>query len=134
MLRTVIKEVEPVKPSQRRAPRAKAPVAAVAAQPVSPESRARQRHVAIGLAVLFALGMLFLGATDIYTQVYTANSKHGPGRTIYGVGAQWMGGAQICLGMVILAIAMPNRVAAAGWAVWWLTLSGTAFYLALQHL
>lgn len=82
----------------------------------------RQRRIAIVLISLFAAVMLGLGLLAIFSGHFAGTTKQGRLFSADGLTAQWMGGIQICLGMFMLMIAMPNKTAALWWGIIWIAL------------
>lgn len=86
------------------------------------QDQKRQRRIVVIIACLFALVMLVLGLSAIFSGHFTGTTKQGKIFSTDGLAAQWMGGVQICLGMMMLTIAMPNKTIALRWGIVWATL------------
>ena len=85
------------------------------------QDQKRQRRIVLIIACLFALVMLGLGLIAIFSGHFTGTTKQGKIFSTDGLTAQWMGGMQICLGMMMLTIAMPNKTSALRWGIVWAT-------------
>ena len=99
----------------------------------TPEDIKRQRYIAIGLAVLFAVVMTALGAFSIWDESYVGKTRQSNMVAAVGTTARWMGAFQICVGMLMLGIAMPSKKTVIGWMVTWLVLGMTSVALALHY-
>ena len=80
------------------------------------------RRIAIFLAVLIAVVMVSLGVLAIISGVSTGSTKKYGIVTILGDRARWVGAVQVCLGMLVLGMAMPTKKIALGWLLTWLAL------------
>ena len=67
--------------------------------------------------------MVLLGAWAIVDGYHVGSGRNSKVVTLEGDAARWMGGLQICVGLLILAIAMPTRAAALRWALTWVALA-----------
>lgn len=80
------------------------------------------RRIAIFLAVLIAVVMVSLGVLAIISGVSTGSTKKYGIVTILGDRARWVGAVQVCLGMLVLGMAMPTKKIALGWLLTWMAL------------
>ena len=80
------------------------------------------RRIAIFLAVLIAMVMVSLGVLAIVSGVSTGSTKKYGIVTILGDRARWVGAVQVCLGMLVLGMAMPTKKIALGWLLTWMAL------------
>ena len=78
----------------------------------SPGDIKRQRYIVIGLGVLFAVVMTGLGALSILDGYHVGKTRQSTVVAIDGSAARWMGAFQICIGMLMLSLAMPSKTAA----------------------
>ena len=92
----------------------------------------RQRRIVIALAGLVATVLVLLGTWAIVDGRSVGGDRHSTIITIEGNAARWMGGLQICLGLLMLAIAMPTRTAALRWALTWVALAAVCLVAALR--
>jgi uncharacterized membrane protein YgdD (TMEM256/DUF423 family) len=98
----------------------------------STEAVRRPGRVAIALAVLMAGVMVGLGVWAIVEGHHVAATKRGEIISLDGETARWMGGVQICIGMLPLMLAMPSKRAVVRWALIWLALGTACFVMALR--
>lgn len=91
----------------------------------------RQKCIVFVIAGLFAAVMLALGLLAIFSGHFSGTTKRGQIFTADGLTAQWMGGVQICLGMMILTIAMPSKTAALRWGIVWAMLFLACLFAAI---
>lgn len=80
------------------------------------------RRVAIFLALLIALVMVSLGVLALISGVSTGSTKKYGIVTILGERARWLGAVQVCLGMLVLGLAMPTKKIALCWLLTWMGL------------
>lgn len=99
-----------------------------------PETDATKRpgRVAIALAALIALVMVALGVWSILEGHHVGQTKRGAIVSLDGDAARWMGGMQVCIGMLPLMLAMPGKKAVLRWALLWLALGTACFVMALR--
>lgn len=79
----------------------------------------RQRKIVFVLAGVFSLVLLGLGLMAIFSGHFAGTTKQGKFFSVDGTTAQWMGGVQICLGMMMLILVMPNKTAVLRWGIVW---------------
>ena len=82
----------------------------------------RDRRIAIFLAVLMAVVMVSLGVLAIISGISTGSTKRSGIVTLLGDRARWFGAVQVCLGMLVLGMAMPTKKMALGWLLTWMAL------------
>jgi ABC-type tungstate transport system substrate-binding protein len=99
----------------------------------TPEDLKRSKRIAIALAGLIALVMVGLGLWFIVEGHYVGTTKRGTAISLDGNAARWMGGVQICIGMLALMLAMPGKKAALRWAFFWIALGLACFVLGLRY-
>ena len=66
--------------------------------------------------------MVSLGVLAIISGVSTGSTKKYGIVTILGDRARWVGAVQVCLGMLVLGMAMPTKKIALGWLLTWMAL------------
>ena len=88
----------------------------------TPDDDKRQKRIVIALVILFASVMAALGLWSIAEGYYFGQTKKGTAVVLDGNPARWMGLAQICIGMFIAVLAMPNLAAAKKWMTFWVAL------------
>lgn len=98
----------------------------------TPDPPQRPGRVAIALAALIAVVMLALGAWSILEGHHVGQTRQGAIVSLDGDAARWMGGVQICIGMLPLMLAMPNKKAALRWALLWMALGAACIVIALR--
>ena len=96
------------------------------------QEQKRQRRILIVITGLFATVMLALGLMAIFSEHFAGTTKQGMPFSADGATAQWMGGVQICLGMIMLTIAMPNKNIALSWGITWIILFLACFFLVIH--
>ena len=72
--------------------------------------------------MLIAVVMVSLGVLAIISGVSTGSTKKYGIVTILGDRARWVGAVQVCLGMLVLGMAMPTKKIALGWLLTWMAL------------
>ncbi len=95
------------------------------------QEQKRQKRIVVIIASLFALVMLGLGLLAIFSGHFAGTTKQGQLFSADGATAQLMGAVQICLGMMMLTIAMPNKSAALRWGVVWAMLFSVCLFVAI---
>jgi len=93
----------------------------------------RQKLIASLLVGMFALVMLGLGLMAIFSGHFEGVTKTYKPISLDGYTAQWMGGVQICLGMMTLTVAMPNKSVAIKWGVFWAVLFIVCLIAAIHY-
>ena len=96
------------------------------------EDRMRERKILIALAGLIALVMVSLGVLAIVDGHHVGSGRNSAVVTLDGRAARWMGAVQVCLGMLVLAVAMPSKAAALRWALGWVALGLACFMAAVR--
>ena len=84
------------------------------------------------VAWLFALIMVALGVWSIWNAHFVGTTKQGAVVVSNGVSAQWLGGLQVSLGLLMLGVAMPNQRAALRWMLACVALGGVCLVMALR--
>ena len=92
-----------------------------------PPDQRRQRRIAIVVASVFCAVMVALGGWSIVEGDYEGVTKRGTAISLHNDSARWMGAVQVCIGMLMLSIAMPNQRAALRWALAWVALAALCF-------
>ncbi|MDY7540482.1 hypothetical protein QN372_07765 [Undibacterium sp. RTI2.1] len=95
------------------------------------QEQTRQKRIVYVITGLFAAVMLGLGLLAIFSGHFAGTTKRGQLFSADGLTAQWMGGVQISLGMMILTIVMPNKTAALRWGVIWAILFLSCLFAAI---
>jgi uncharacterized membrane protein SpoIIM required for sporulation len=93
---------------------------------------ARPNTAALVVAWLFAIVMVALGTLSIWDAHFIGVTKRSVTVVTEGVSAQWMGGLQISLGLLMLGVAMPNKRAALRWMLACVALGGVCLVMALR--
>ncbi len=96
------------------------------------KDRVRERRILIALAGLIALVMVSLGVLAIVDGHHVGSGRNSVVVTLEGSAARWMGAVQACLGMLVLAVAMPNKAAALRWALCWVGAGIACFFVAVR--
>ena len=97
-----------------------------------PRPNQRPNTAAQVVAWLFALVMVGLGVWSIWDAHFVGTTKQGAVVVSNGVSAQWLGGLQISLGLLMLGVAMPNQRAALRWMLACVALGGVCLVMALR--
>ena len=84
------------------------------------------------VAWLFALIMVALGVWSIWDAHFVGTTKQGTVVVSNGVSAQWLGGLQVSLGLLMLGVAMPSQRAALRWMLACVALGGVCLVMALR--
>lgn len=98
----------------------------------TPQDEKRGKTIAIALAGLFALVLIGLGALAIWDAHFVGTTKRSVTVVTQGVSAQWMGGLQISLGLLMLGLAMPSKRAALRWMLGCTALLALCLMMALR--
>jgi hypothetical protein len=85
----------------------------------------------VALAAVFAIVLSGLGLWGIVEGHHVGRTKQGVHVAIDGNPARWMGVVQICLGMLMLALAMPGKRSALVWSLSWVALGALGLGMAL---
>ena len=98
----------------------------------TPEDDKRQKRIAIVLAVLFAGVMTAFGIWSIVNGYHSGQTKKGATVILEGDPARWAGLLQICVGMFILVIAMPNWAVAKKWITFWVIMFAISLVMVIK--
>ena len=103
------------------------------AHPMTPtRTEKRPNTVAQVVAWLFALVLIGLGALSIWDAHFVGVTRRSVTVVSEGVSAQWLGGLQISLGLLMLGVAMPNKRAALRWMLACVALGAVCLVMALR--
>ncbi|MSN24477.1 MAG: hypothetical protein GJV46_01275 [Geobacter sp.] len=92
----------------------------------------RQRLIVKIVAGVFSFTMILMGVWSIISGYHAGKTRKSIVVMIEGDAARWMGVFQLCLGMLVLTVAMPNKSVALRWAMVWTVLGAASLVIAIR--